>query len=95
MDGETRVFEAAAICLYLADKYPEARLAPAIGTPERGRYLSLMVYSTSQLEPAMGDAGTRRRALSVRRLVHRRRRDDRFHVPLAAHVGWPDWPAPA
>ena len=27
-----------------------------MGSPERGRYLSLMVYSTSQLEPAMGDA---------------------------------------
>jgi glutathione S-transferase len=55
VDGETRVFEAAAICLYLADAYPKARLAPAIDSPERGRYLSLMVYSTSQLEPAMGD----------------------------------------
>jgi glutathione S-transferase len=55
VDGETRVFEAAAICLYLADRYPKARLAPASDAPERGRYLSLMVYSTSQLEPAMGD----------------------------------------
>lgn len=55
VDGDTRVFEAAAICLYLGDKYPKARLAPAIDAPERGRYLSLLVYSTSQLEPAMGD----------------------------------------
>lgn len=56
VDGDVRIFEYAAICLYLAEKFPEKRLAPAIGTPERGRYLSLMVYSTSQLEPAMGDA---------------------------------------
>lgn len=56
VDGDTRVFEGAAICLYLADKFPEANLAPRIGAPERGRYLSLMVYSTSQLEPALGDA---------------------------------------
>ncbi len=55
VDGDTKVFEGAAICLYLADKFPEANLAPKIGAPERGRYLSLMVYSTSQLEPAMGD----------------------------------------
>lgn len=55
VDGETRVFEGAAICLYLADKYPEAHLAPKIGSPERGRYLSLMVYSTSQLEPSLAD----------------------------------------
>src|ERR671913_2621717 len=56
VDGDSRIFESAAICLYLGDKFPEANLAPKIGAPERGRYLSLMVYSTSQLEPAMGDA---------------------------------------
>jgi glutathione S-transferase len=56
VDGDSRIFENAAICLYLGDKFPEAKLAPKIGARERGRYLSLMVYSTSQLEPAMGDA---------------------------------------
>ncbi len=55
VDGDSRIFEGTAICLYLADKFPEANLAPKIGAPERGRYLSLIVYSTSQLEPAMGD----------------------------------------
>ena len=56
VDGNSRIFETAAICLYLGDKLPEANLAPRIDAPERGRYLSLMVYSTSQLEPAMSDA---------------------------------------
>jgi glutathione S-transferase len=56
VDGDSKIFESAAICLYLGDKFPEANLAPKIGAPERGRYLSLMVYSTSQLEPAMSDA---------------------------------------
>ncbi|MBA2670428.1 MAG: glutathione S-transferase family protein [Gemmatimonadetes bacterium] len=55
VDGGSRLFESAAICLYLGDRFPQANLAPEIGAPERGRYLSLMVYSTSQLEPAMGD----------------------------------------
>lgn len=55
VDGATRLFENAAICLYLADKFPQANLAPKLDAPERGRYLSLMVYSTSQLEPSMGD----------------------------------------
>jgi glutathione S-transferase len=55
VDGASKVFETAAICLYLSDKFAEANLAPKIGAPERGRYLSLMVYSTSQLEPALGD----------------------------------------
>jgi glutathione S-transferase len=56
VDGDSKIFEGAAICLYLGDKFPEANLAPKVGAPERGRYLSLMVYSTSQLEPAMSDA---------------------------------------
>jgi glutathione S-transferase len=55
VDGDSKIFEGAAICLYLADKFPAANLAPRIGAPERGRYLSLMVYSTSQVEPALGD----------------------------------------
>ena len=58
VDGETRVFENAAICLYLADRFPEANLAPRIDQPERGRYLALTVYSTSQLDPAMVDMMT-------------------------------------
>jgi glutathione S-transferase len=56
VDGESKLFENAAICLYLAEKFPGANLAPSFDSPERGRYLSLMVYSTSQLEPAMGDS---------------------------------------
>jgi glutathione S-transferase len=55
VDDGSRIFESVAICLYLGDKFPEANLAPKINAPERGRYLSLMVYSTSQLEPAMSD----------------------------------------
>jgi glutathione S-transferase len=55
VDGDARIFENAAICLYLGDRFPETNLAPPIGSPLRGRYLSWMVYSTSQLDPAMVD----------------------------------------
>jgi glutathione S-transferase len=55
VDGTTRIFENAAIGLYLGDKFPASRLAPPIDSPLRGRYLSLMVYSTSQIEPSLGD----------------------------------------
>jgi len=55
VDGEARIFENPAIALYVAEKFPAARLAPYVGTPERGRFLSLMVYATAQIEPSMGD----------------------------------------
>jgi glutathione S-transferase len=66
VDGDSKIFEGAAICLYLGDKFSAANLAPKIGAPERGRYLSLMIYSTSQLEPAMGDALLKAQSLPQR-----------------------------
>lgn len=51
-DGEARVTEAPAICLYLADRYGYGTLAPRIEEPERGRYLQWTVYATAVVEPA-------------------------------------------
>ena len=51
-DGASMVFEQSAIALDLADKFPEARLGPAIGDPERGMFLSLLAYYSGVLEPA-------------------------------------------
>jgi glutathione S-transferase len=48
VDGDSRIFESAAICLHLAARFPEANLAPRVSALERDRYLSLMVYSTPQ-----------------------------------------------
>jgi len=43
-DGEIAVAESAAICAYIAERYPEARLAPPPGDPKRGRYLQWMAF---------------------------------------------------
>ena len=45
-DGEI-VAESGAICLYLADKYPAAGLAPPIGDPRRGAYLRWLFFAAS------------------------------------------------
>lgn len=47
------VTERAAITTYLADAFPEAGLAPAIGAPERGPYLSWNVYADSVFDPVL------------------------------------------
>ena len=51
-DGQ-RVFEIAAITLYLTDQFPEAKLGPRVGDPKRGEYLSWLAYRPGVLEPAM------------------------------------------
>lgn len=54
------VTEVAAICAYLADVFPEAKLAPAIGDPRRGAYLRWLFFSPSCLEPAVTDHALKR-----------------------------------
>ena len=51
----TVVTETGAICTYLADAYPAARLAPAIGEPARGGYLRWMFFGAACLDSALVD----------------------------------------
>lgn len=58
--GEALVTEQVAIYLYLADLFPEAGLAPALGDPRRGPYLRWLVYYGSCYEPAVVDRAMKR-----------------------------------
>jgi glutathione S-transferase len=50
-DGVT-VTESAAICTYLGDAFPETGVAPRIGDPLRGPYLTWLAYNAGVIEPA-------------------------------------------
>lgn len=50
--GETVVTEAAAICAYLADAFPEAGLAPPPGDRRRGPYYRWLFFVAGPLEAA-------------------------------------------
>ncbi|NNM20938.1 MAG: glutathione S-transferase family protein [Gammaproteobacteria bacterium] len=54
-DGAVRVADSAAICLYIADRYPQQALAPPVDSPLRGRYLFWMTYAPGVIEPAMAE----------------------------------------
>ena len=54
-DGVVRLNNSGAICAYIADAYPQARLAPPIGAPERGAYLQWLMFTNSNIEPAMAE----------------------------------------
>ena len=54
-DGDVRMAESAAICLYLADRYAMGRLAPATDDPKRGTFLYWLMYTPAVVEPAMSE----------------------------------------
>ncbi len=53
--GDTVITEAAAICAYLADEFPQAKLNVPVGDPRRGVYLKWLFYGPSCVEPAIMD----------------------------------------
>jgi glutathione S-transferase len=50
--GQTVITESAAICAYLADAFPAARLAPAAGDRLRGPYYRWLFFGAGPLEAA-------------------------------------------
>jgi glutathione S-transferase len=58
VDGDAVVTEAAAIALYLADRYASGRLAPRLDDPRRGAYFRWTLFAPSVIEPgSMAKAG--------------------------------------
>ncbi len=53
--GDTVITEVAAICTYLADEFPAAKLNVPIGSPKRGVYLKWLFFAPSCFEPAVMD----------------------------------------
>jgi glutathione S-transferase len=59
--GDTVLTEGAAICAYLADEFPRAKLSVPIGTPRRGVYLKWLFFGPSCIEAAMIDRASPRK----------------------------------
>lgn len=49
------VTECAAICAYLADRFPQRQLAPGLNDPQRGTYLRWLYFGAGCVEPALVD----------------------------------------
>jgi glutathione S-transferase len=50
LDDGTCLFESGAICLQLADLYPNAELIPPVGSDERGLVYQWVLFSVTELE---------------------------------------------
>ena len=53
LHGDTLITETAAICLYLAETFPEAGLSIPVGSALRGEYLRWMFFGPVTVEPAI------------------------------------------
>jgi glutathione S-transferase len=64
------ITEAAAICAYLADEFPAAKLAVQIGDPRRGSYLKWLFFGPACLEQAIIDRSLKRPVAEARTLSY-------------------------
>ena len=64
-DGEVTLAESAAICAYVAERCPEAKLTPPIGDPQRARFLYWLFFAPGCIEPAMVQIATKLEINSV------------------------------
>lgn len=55
-DGET-LFESTAICLYLADRHPQAGLIGPLGSRERALVHQWTLFAMTELEPGISEVG--------------------------------------
>jgi glutathione S-transferase len=53
VDGDLVLYETAAIALHLCDTHPQARLAPALGTPERAEFYKWLAWLTNTLQASL------------------------------------------
>jgi glutathione S-transferase len=64
--GDAVVTEVAAICCYLADEFPGARLSIPVGDPRRGAYLKWLFFAPGCIEPAVTERAFPRKEVAPR-----------------------------
>ena len=62
--GGVVITETGAILAYLADAFPQAGLAPAVGSPERGSWYRWLFFGAGVFEPAVMDVMMKREPVS-------------------------------
>lgn len=60
-DGQVHMFESAAICLYLAERFPEKGLVPPPATPARAATYQWLFYAMAEMEPPCSAMSAERR----------------------------------
>ena len=87
---DTVITEVAAICTYLADEFPDAKLNVPVGTPRRGVYLKWLFFGPGCVEPAVIDRAAPRKEEARRGMLGYGDFDTTMNV-LAAAVEKGPW----
>ena len=87
--GDAIITEAAAICTYLADEFPDARLNMPVGDPRRGAYLKWLFFSPSCIEAAVMDRAAPRKEEPRRGMIGYGDFDTVMNVVAKAVEPWP------
>lgn len=53
VDDDLTVLDPSAICMYLADRFPDRKMAPPPGSADRARYYQWMALASSAVEPVI------------------------------------------
>jgi len=69
VDDGTVITESAAVCMHLAEKYPQAGLLPAAGTPQRTRCYQWISFILTELDAPLWTIAKHRFALPEERRV--------------------------
>lgn len=85
-DGDVVLFESAAICDYIARKFPGAGLIPELGTTDYALYLQWMFWVATELEQGLWSMGKHRFALPREYRIDEMQRVARFEWDRAAPV---------
>ncbi len=77
-DDDVTIVESAAICLAIADKFPDKGLAPKLGTASRARYYQWVVYVPATMDPVLVEIARSKRLPA----------DQQAHAAVDAKARW-------
>ncbi len=86
VDGDVTMYESGAICMYLADRFVEKNMAPALASPGRGAYYQWMAFGISAAEPPVYRAFLHTRILPPEKRIESEVSAAREEFAVAAQV---------
>jgi glutathione S-transferase len=85
-DGDQLLYESGAICMQLADTYPDAGLLPPIGTAGRGMAYQWVCFAAAEMEPPLFEAWMQSER-DPERAAKARKRFDEAAAAVEDHLG--------